>query len=173
VSEVDPRYNDSSIRDDDRLPRAFPHGMYSHPPLAADERVSQIGTGALSDRLSSQGFQAISDKHSGMLGMSVYLERLLQDEEDPIDLLRYLSIDAKGPLSLIVIPAGDVRRAPPDFRKEPPKGPPLGIVMDEVDEPFGRAHANVIYPQEGGRQFSDGTKNWMVRAAQVLIPELP
>jgi hypothetical protein len=172
VSEEEPRYNDDSIDDDDRLLRAFPHNMYS-PPLAEGEQASTLGSAVLTDRLSSQGFQTIPDKNTQVLGMSVYLERLLADDGSPEDLLRFLSGAAKGPLSLMVMLAGKVRMAPPEFRRDPPEGPPLGIMMDPVNEPFGDAHANVIYPEDGGRKFSSSMKNWMRQNAQVLIPELP
>lgn len=172
MSEEEPRYNNDSIDDDDRLLRAFPHYMYS-PPLAEGDQASTLGTAVLTERLSTQGFQTIPDKHTQVLGMSVYLERLLAGDGNPEDLLRFLSEKAKGPLSLVVLLAGKVRMAPPEFRMDPPEGPPLGIKMDPVSEPFGNAHANVLYPEEGGRKFSGSMRNWMRQNAQVLIPELP
>lgn len=156
---VDQRYDDTSIANDDRLLRFYDHERYS-PSLVEHETVEGLGAAALTGRLSKFGFQAIPDRHSGKLGMSVYVERLLPPEEGPAGLLRWWIEKTGSPHSLAMILAGSLRADEVG----------LGLMIDVVDEPFGEAHANAALPVDGGAKFPKSLTKKIVAAAQVVLP---
>jgi hypothetical protein len=156
---ADPRYDDRSIADEDRLLRFYAHERY-RPLIAPDETAAGLGPAALTERLSTFGFQAIRDSRSGLFGMSMYVERLLPAQEGPDGLLQWW-IDKTGfPHSLVMILAASLRAGDVG----------LGLRMDVVDEPFGEAHVNVALPVEGGDKFSKPLRRRIVAAAQVVLP---
>jgi hypothetical protein len=157
---VDPRYDDASIADDDRLLRTFSHQWYK-PTLEPGESPAAIGRAGCRERMSSMGFQAMADKRSGVLGMSVYVERLLDPLDGPARLRAWREEVSGYPQSLVVIVAGSLRA----------DSIGLGVMMDVVEgETFGEAHANVLYPQEGGKTFGSSLKGRLVKVADVLLP---
>lgn len=154
---LDPRYDDEAISDEDRLFRFYPHEQYG---FAEGESAERLGAEELTRRLSTFGFQAIADARSGLLGMSVYVARLLPEPGGPESLLRWW-IEKTGSLhSLAVIQAGALRRP----------GLGLGIRLDPVPEPFGDAHANVALPVEGGEKFKKSLRRRVRDAARVVLP---
>lgn len=156
---IDPRYDDASIADEDRLFRFYAHERYS-PQLTEDETAEGLGAAVLKERLSKFGFQAIPDKTSGLLGMSVYVERLLPPEEGPEGLRGWWAETTGSPQSLVMIRAGDLRADEIG----------LGLRMDPVDEPFGDAHANAALPVDGGAKFTKSLRGRIVAAAEVVLP---
>ncbi|HJP66286.1 MAG TPA: hypothetical protein VKA30_08290 [Actinomycetota bacterium] len=154
--------DDGSVAGPDRLIRLFAHESYS-PKLEPDEKPEDVDVADLTGRLSSFGFQAIPDSRSGILGMSVYLERLLPP--DGVAQLRdwWDAERAATPHSAVVLTAEDVRRAAPE------EG--VVIAMDVLDdEPFGNAHANIMIPVPGGKRFGGGFRRRLRDSAAVLVP---
>jgi hypothetical protein len=160
---ADRLHDDQSITSDDRLLRAFAHNWYS-PSLGVDESPYQMSLEELTQRLSSQGFQDLSDEICGVRGMSAYVERLLGGSaKDFLDWWSSLKAEG-GPFSLIMLSADSVRAGPPD-------GPNLRIQMDIVhDGPFEQAHANVLIKEPGGGKITKGTQNKLRGAARVILP---
>lgn len=153
---LDPRYDDMSISNADRLFRFYAHEWYH---LGEGETAEELGINALTERLSKFGFQAIRDSYSGVLGMSMYVERLLPDA-GPAALLEWWIQKTGSPHSLVAIQAGSLRADELG----------LGLLMDVVDEPFGEAHANVAIPVDGGQKFSKPLSRRIKDAAAVVLP---